>query len=126
MAIYFIYGTLKDNMKNNHILKECRAKFIGDVITKDKYPMFDLGDGFPYIQDKKGIGYNISGELYEIKDSYQKKLDWFEGVPTLYKRGKIEVEGNIGCSTTADCYFIVDELDIDELNRVNFLNEWID
>lgn len=125
MSLYFIYGTLKKDMRNSHITNMVKARFITKCKTVSKYPMFDLGDNFPYIQNKKGIGKILKGELYEVHTKFDKKLDDFEGVPELYHRGIIEVEYD-GIIVEAHCYFISEELDKTELDQIDFLEEWVD
>ena len=124
--LYFIYGTLKKKMKNEHIMKKVNGEFIEKVKTKIKYPMFDLLSGFPYIQDKKGYGLIVKGELYKIDEQYIKKLDEFEGVPTLYKRGKINVKSKEKNYKNVNCYFISSELTINELTKVDLFEEWVE
>ena len=121
---FFVYGTLKSKMKNHHILRKLRATYIADVETTSKYPMFDLGNGFPFLQDNKGNGLIIQGELYSISSDQEKALDRFEGVPTLYKKGSIEVEVKNLKYSDVNCYFISDELTNDELNEVDLFEDW--
>jgi len=124
MNTYFVYGTLKKDMKNHHIMKNLNAKFIAPATTIDEYPMFDLGNGFPYVQNKPGIGHVLSGELWTVSEDKVKDLDYFEGVPTLYKKGKISVIHESGGVAVANCYFITDELDKYEITDVELLKEW--
>ena len=127
MKHFFVYGTLKKGMKNHHILRKLKATYVADVETTKPYPMFDLGNGFPFVQDKPGKGLIIQGELYVIEDDEQEKsLDRFEGVPSLYKKGLIDVEVENLKYDDMNCYFISDELTDDELNDVNLFEEWQD
>ena len=50
--ILYIWN-IKKNGNNFSILKKYNAKFIGEVITKNKYPMFKLQEYFPYLQNNK-------------------------------------------------------------------------
>jgi len=122
--LYFVYGTLKKGMKNHGVLERLKPTFIYPVETIEKYPMFDLGNGFPYIQDTKGTGLIIQGELYSMKVKHRDTLDYFEGVPSLYKRGKVNVEIENKIYKDVNCYFISDELDKYELQQVQFFDEW--
>lgn len=126
MKHIFVYGTLKQGMKNHHILNRMKAIYIAEVETTKTFPMFDLGNSFPYLQDKPGIGSIIQGQLFMIDDEYEKDLDYFEGVPTLYKKGKIDIEVENLKYSDINCYFISDELSDDELNAVDFLEDWQD
>lgn len=124
MKHFFVYGTLKQGMKNSHIMKKVSAVFIANVETTQHYPMFDLGNGFPYVQDAQGRGLILQGELYAIEDEHESFMDSFEGVPTLYKKGVIDVEVENLLYEDINCYFIADELTDDELNDVDLFEEW--
>jgi len=124
MKHFFVYGTLKRTMKNSHIMRRVKAEYVADVETIKPYPMFDLGNGFPYVQDNPGKGLILQGELFVVEEEHEKFLDRFEGVPTLYKKGKIDVELENLQYLDVDCYFISDELTDDELNEVNLFEEW--
>ena len=126
MNLYFIYGTLKKGKRNDHIMKQVKGEFICPVETVKPYPMFDLGNGFPFLQDSIHFGKIIQGELYLVDEKYDKKLDYFEGVPSLYKRGTITVEFEDNVYDDINCYFITDELTNGELEQVDFINEWED
>lgn len=91
--LIFVYGTLKENFTNFHIIET----FIIDnsiikVNTTHKYPMYQSRYYFPYLEDRKGGGNIIEGELIDVRPEAMDELDLFEGVPDLYKRGEIEVE----------------------------------
>jgi gamma-glutamylcyclotransferase (GGCT)/AIG2-like uncharacterized protein YtfP len=125
MKYFFIYGTLKKGMRNHHILKKLNAIFIAEVETTNLFSMFDLGNGFPYVQDNPGNGLIIQGELYILEEGIQEKLlDEFEGVPNLYKKGTIDVEVENLKYQDVNCYFISDELTDEELNEVDLFEEW--
>jgi gamma-glutamylcyclotransferase (GGCT)/AIG2-like uncharacterized protein YtfP len=118
----FIYGTLKIDCCNHHVLRN----IIGEiqrpiqVTTVNKYPLYKSEHYFPYLEDQPGIGKNIIGQLVEIDDDDLDKLDQFEGVPSLYKRGTIMVQtGNIKIECL--CYFKAIETDVSDKN---FLSSW--
>jgi len=121
----FVYGTLKSNCRNNDIIKRAGGEFLFPCITTNKYPMFDLGDGFPYIQDTKGIGKHIEGELWKVPNSGAEILNEFEGVPTLYKNGRIDIEFE-NIKINAYCYFKTKELSDNELENITFIDEWLE
>ena len=123
---FFVYGTLKKGMKNSHIMEKVQAEFISECSTIEKYPMFDLGDGFPYVQDKHGSGMKIYGELYNVDKKYESSLDYFEGVPILYKKGIIGVEYEGVKYSDINCYFIANELKDEELTDVELFDNWME
>jgi gamma-glutamylcyclotransferase (GGCT)/AIG2-like uncharacterized protein YtfP len=90
--LFFIYGTLKNNFHNNYVLKDNQCNFLEECETIDKYPLIMLREPFPYLIDNKGIGKKIKGELYLVPKENIDNLDYFEGVPTLYKKGKIKIK----------------------------------
>jgi len=124
-TMVFVYGTLKQGMRNHSVIERIKGEFQFPAETIGLYPMFDLGNGFPYLQDVVGTGYIIQGEIYKIPTENMKTLDYFEGVPDLYKKGMIEVEfeGNV---IEANCYFISNELDENELQDVKLFSNWED
>ena len=105
----FVYGTLKSNYHNHYILENCNAKFLSNVITVEKYPLFELKEPFPYLQNNPGIGEFVKGELYYVDNIFKEQIDYFEGVPTLYKNGKIKVT-NGKEEYEVDCYFKSEEI----------------
>jgi len=94
MIKLFVYGSLKKCFVNNKILEECGAIYSSDAITKYKYPMYksdSMMEYFPYLENTPGIGKNIYGEVWLFPHKKIEILDYFEGVPDLYEKGKIEV-----------------------------------
>ena len=118
----FVYGTLKRGFKNNSVLTGLNSTYIKPAETIKPYPMFDLGDGFPYLQDEPGKGKSITGEIWDIEDKDMVHLDRFEGVPTLYKKGTIEVYINGEIERVA-CYFKAKEI---PLCNLEMLDTWIE
>jgi len=86
----FVYGSLKRGKKLHSLLEN--AKFLGEAITCNKYPMIlSKSKWYPYLIEKKGVGYNIKGEVYEVSPSLLKKLDIIEETPFYYYRKKIPI-----------------------------------
>jgi len=124
--LVFIYGTLKRGCFNHDLIK--KEDFICEVETSYKYPMYQLGQPFPYLQNTPGMGEFIQGELYEINSASMPQLDFFEGVPDLYHREKILVK-KIGGEKTeyaAHTYFTSSVLDLPELGRLDMIRMWND
>ena len=120
--LLFIYGTLKAGCKNSSVITSLNSNFINATETTLPYPMFDLGDGFPYLQDNPGEGKSISGEVWDVPEQEIDQLDRFEGVPTLYKKGTIDIHLN-GETETVMCYFKTEEISLD---GINFLDNWVE
>jgi len=122
--LVFIYGTLKKDMNNHHILEQVDAEFISPVKTILKYPMFKLNDPFPYLQNNPGFGMIVRGELWEIEDKHKDKLDQFEGVPSLYINGKIDVECDNKVYCGVNVYFKAKRYSLDYLSLFSLIDEW--
>lgn len=118
--LLFVYGTLKKALHNHYVLKDVKAKYISDVETTKKYPLFELNAPFPYIQDSPGVGKIVKGELYEVHEKYKENLDYFEGVPILYKNGKIEVTDGYS-EFRVNCYFKAEGIN---LEGIKFISEY--
>ena len=120
----FVYGTLKSGMKNHNALLNLDATYTASGHTLPRYPMFGLGAGFPYLQDTQGVGEHVQGELWVIPPGTEHCLDEFEGVPTPYKKGLINVI--VGHNEYSDirCYFVTDELSPQELTAIDLLTNW--
>lgn len=123
--LVFVYGTLKEGCCNHYVLI---SKVVHEtpvkVTTVDKYPMYKSQQYFPYLEDQKGVGNHIIGELWEVEDYYEKSLDYFEGVPTLYKKGKITVQDE-SCRIYEDVNVYFRTKETETLHR-NLINEWIE
>jgi gamma-glutamylcyclotransferase (GGCT)/AIG2-like uncharacterized protein YtfP len=124
----FVYGTLKRNCKNNHVLLSTDSKFVCEVVTVEKFPMFDLGDGFPYIQNSPDKGNIITGEIWSVPSDNMNTLDYFEGVDSgLYKPVYIDChDKDDELYTSVRCYMKAQELSDDELSNLEMLSKWID
>lgn len=115
MTNIFVYGSLKRGFHNHFLLED--SEFIGEVITKDKYPMVNVEEHFPYLINAKGIGYNIKGELFKVDDETFANLDILEGYPDLYTRETIKVL-SYGIEISAITYFVVEEIDFSNLEFI--------
>lgn len=119
--LVFVYGTLKSDCCNHHILKPMIKRQVPVQVTSiEKYPMYKSDSYFPYLENQPGVGEHIVGQVVEVDDSDLPRLDHFEGVPTLYKRGTIKViNGNIEFECL--CYFKAQETDV---SNKNLIKEW--
>lgn len=113
MINVFVYGTLKRGFYNHTLLEN--SEFIAKVITKEKYPMLNAEEYFPYLINKMGIGHNIKGELFKIDDETFAKLDMLEGYPDLYTRENIKVI-SYGIEMSAIAYFVKEKIDYDDFD----------
>lgn len=111
MINVFVYGTLKRGY-DNHVLLE-GSEFIGEVNTKNRYPMVNVEEYFPYLIDRAGVGHNVKGELYKIDELTLLQLDILEGYPDFYTREQIKVV-HYGIEISAIVYFLKEEINYDE------------
>lgn len=82
----FVYGTLKRNCSNSHLLQS--AQYLGEGITREQYAMYV--QGIPYVL-KTEQRYCIHGELYTIDNKTLKRLDALEGHPDWYHREQVAI-----------------------------------
>ena len=85
----FVYGSLRKGKGLSGVMS-IALDDLGVYKSKPKYNMYNLG-AFPCIT--KNGNTSIVGEVYEIDSNLEKRLDAIEGVPTLYIKDDIELEG---------------------------------
>jgi gamma-glutamylcyclotransferase (GGCT)/AIG2-like uncharacterized protein YtfP len=97
----FVYGSLRKNMVNHHVLDSIDASYIGDYKTVNDYFMVGLkSKAYPYVLEehisddlRKG---SIYGEVYSVSDKGLLYLDGLEGHPHNYIREKVELTSEQG------------------------------
>lgn len=90
----FIYGTLKREQPNHHLLQNFgNHQFFGRGHTELKYPLIidSKYANLPFLLDAPGKGQIVYGEIYYVDDKFMGYLDDFEGCPHLYQRDVITV-----------------------------------
>jgi len=87
--LVFVYGSLRKGRGLNPVLSS--SEFVGEFKTKPKYTMYSLG-AFPCIV--KSGNTSIVGEIYKISLETERRLDMIEGVPQLYQKGKVDIDGH--------------------------------
>lgn len=90
-ATLFVYGTLKRGERNHRLLAD--QTFLGPATTAPRYRVIDLGPYPGLIRDESN-GLAIRGELFAVGPCALDELDDFEGVPELFVRERIEVDGS--------------------------------
>lgn len=88
----FVYGTLKANGHNHHVLGT--SKMLGTGLTAGNYAMIGKDMSYPYLlslMSKDEGGLQILGEVYECDEDTMRRLDTLEGVPYHYLRKQISV-----------------------------------
>lgn len=127
--LVFVYGTLKENCTNYSVLYpllEDDEPIAIQVTTIQKYPMYKSKHYFPYLENQPGIGHYIKGELYDVPDKYEGNLDYFEGVPDLYKKGKIDVTDGKLQYKNINVYFKSEESHPFDLQQEQLMDEWVE
>jgi gamma-glutamylcyclotransferase (GGCT)/AIG2-like uncharacterized protein YtfP len=84
----FTYGTLLSGEPNHGQLRG--AWLLGPARTEPRYTLVSLG---PYPALLEGGTTSVVGEVYEVDDELLAALDRFEGVPTLYRRTLVQLQG---------------------------------
>ena len=78
--LYFAYGS---NLHHQQMKRRCKdSRFIKKIILKDYRLTFRSKYGAADIEKNKGN--KVSGALYDISKSDEKKLDKYEEYPTMY------------------------------------------
>lgn len=111
MVNVFVYGTLKRGFYNHALLE--KSEFIAEVTTKEKYPMVNVEEYFPYLINEIGVGHKIKGELFKVDYETFAKLDILEGYPDLYTRENIKVI-SYSIEISAIAYFVKEKIDYDD------------
>lgn len=97
--VVFVYGTLKRDFHNHRLLKDGKAKFLGE----DRAPGVVYGP-FPFAQPRSGWEMDdawIKGEVYSVDDACLLRLDRLEGHPNGYTRTRVTLESG----RAADIYY---------------------
>ena len=98
--LVFVYGTLRQDCANHHLLKDAYCYGVGSTLSK--FAMY-LISGFPYVTSSESR-HQIVGELYAIDNVTLVELDKMEGHPIHYERSETVVTVN-GEQYTAWMYF---------------------
>lgn len=93
----FVYGTLKRGQQSTHLL--AGQRFLGEAVTAPQYTLVELGWHPGMI---RGGGLAVAGELWEVDATCLAVLDEYEGVPDLFTREPVEVDGHAG---SVEAYF---------------------
>ena len=121
--LIFVYGTLKKSMRNHyHLQNIIDDKNCIPVSTVDLYPMYSSGYDFPFLENQPGTGKIIKGELWNVPEENIHYLDSFEGVPSLYVRGEIEVE----CENFKYIVGVYFRSESTKINLEKCISEWFD
>lgn len=90
-TLLFVYGTLKRGERNHRLLAD--QQFVSRAVTVPRYRVVDLGP-YPGLIRDHSTGLAVHGELFAVDECGLAELDDFEGVPDLFVRESIEVEGH--------------------------------
>mmetsp|Transcript_26538 Transcript_26538/g.66530 ORF Transcript_26538/g.66530 Transcript_26538/m.66530 type:complete len:156 (+) Transcript_26538:359-826(+) len=86
----FVYGTLMHTFPNHFHVDS--ADYLGDFQTFDPYPLVVGGPFFsPYLLDRVGDGFRVTGELYAVDDATLSDLDALENVGKNYDKRRVAV-----------------------------------
>ena len=82
MMLYFAYGS---NLHHQQMKRRCKdSHFIKKIILKDYSLTFRSKYGAADIE--KNRGKKVYGALYNISKADEKRLDFYEEYPTMYKK----------------------------------------
>ena len=86
----FVYGTLKRGQRSHDLLRD--QQFLGSAQTMPCYRLYDCGS-HPALVDDPENGVAVLGEIWQVTDEALQKLDKYEGVPALFSRRTIFLQG---------------------------------
>jgi gamma-glutamylaminecyclotransferase len=86
----FVYGTLKLGQRNHHFLAD--QDFRGEAHTLPRYRLYDCGRHPGLVEDSQN-GIAVHGEVWKVSEEGLQKLDEYEGVPNLFCRRPIFLQG---------------------------------
>lgn len=106
---FFFYGTLRMGERNNKLLQNIGAKYVGPATTAEKYVItqHDFWE-IPMLLKHQPPGHtpkHISGEVWEVSEEKAHILDRFEGHPYLYKRDSAPIKLDNGEVIITQIYF---------------------
>jgi gamma-glutamylcyclotransferase (GGCT)/AIG2-like uncharacterized protein YtfP len=87
--LLFVYGTLKRGQPRHDLL--AGATFVGGAVTEPLYRLVHLGRYPGLVPAAAGAGTAVHGELWRVDAAARARLDEYEGVPTLYRRGPVRL-----------------------------------
>ena len=94
----FIYGTLKRDLPNHHLMPE--ASFKGTARTSDRIPLVVAGRWFTPILIAESGGHRVTGELYGVDDAGLAYLDNLEGVGREFGFDRIQMNPSTSFTTS--------------------------
>lgn len=86
----FTYGSLKRGQRNNILLRD--SVFVQEAVTEPKYRLYDCGSYPCMVKDERN-GQAIQGEVWDVDEDTLRRLDRLEGVPWLYQREAVALQG---------------------------------
>lgn len=87
--ILFVYGTLKRGCRSHALL--AGQEFLGVARTAPRYRLYRRQKYPCLVEAAEGLA--IRGELWRVDAATLKRLDEYEGAPTLFARKPIVIEG---------------------------------
>ncbi|KAH8415961.1 hypothetical protein KR222_005305, partial [Zaprionus bogoriensis] len=99
----FVYGALKYGQPSNSILANTGngyANFWCRATTTQKLPLvIATRYNIPFLLNKPGVGYYVTGEIYEVDDRMLNSLDNLEDCEEIYTREKHDMNIGVGEGT---------------------------
>jgi gamma-glutamylcyclotransferase (GGCT)/AIG2-like uncharacterized protein YtfP len=88
----FVYGTLKRNHGNSHLLKS--ASFLGRCYIEGRWKIYDTGYFPCVVRLQEGAPSRVVGEVYKVNLDTLRTLDMLEGHPNWYERVQVDTPWN--------------------------------
>ncbi len=88
-SLLFVYGTLKRGLRNHVLL--AGQEYLGPARTLPGYRLYHCGPYPGLVPVAEGA--EVDGELWRVDGPTLRRLDEFEGVPSVFDRRAIMLEG---------------------------------
>ena len=104
MIRVFVYGTLKAGFPNHH---HNQGALLELATTTESYPLYLVGPRrSPWLLDRPGQGFPVSGEVYAVDEPVLAQMDHLERVaePDGYRRHSVSAVNASGQTMAVEIY----------------------
>ncbi|XP_073812865.1 troponin C-akin-1 [Musca autumnalis] len=123
----FVYGGLKYGQPSHSVLSNDAngfAKFWCRATTTEKYPLvIATRYNIPFLLNKPGLGYYVTGEIYEVDERMLKSLDNLEDCQDIYVREMRDMNIGVG-EGTVPCFVYLLNKYPEKLLNLPFLSSY--
>ncbi|KAI9582653.1 troponin C-akin-1 protein [Glossina fuscipes] len=123
----FVCGTLKYGQPSHSILSNNAngyAKYWCRATTAEKLPLvIATRYNIPFLLNKPGIGFYVTGEIYEVDNKMLKVLDDLEDCQDIYTREMLDMNIGVG-EGTVPCWVYLLQKYPEKLLKLEYLSSY--